>query len=368
MAETENLWGGRFTGKPDETFAEFNNSFRFDRRLFAADALTSIAHANALFNAHILNQSEAGTIIKSLKKLLDQAISEANFFENSDAEEDVHSFIESKLVAMIGETGKKLHAGRSRNDQVATAFRLWLREEIDVIRTEIRNLRNALLEAATRHKDAVLPGYTHMQKAQPILWAHWCLAYFEMFSRDRERLDEVWRRVNVLPLGAGTAFEIDREEIARALGFEGVAANSLDAAADADFAVEAVGACALLMIHLSRLAEDLIAYNSAEFGFINFDETFLDASNFPSPKKHSEILELIRAKAGRIFGHQSALFSTLKSLPLGVHKDLQESLTAVFDSVDTVKFCLSIVSIIVESLRVSETKTLAAINDYPNTD
>jgi argininosuccinate lyase len=187
-----------------------------------------------------------------------------------------------------------------------------------------------------------------------------------MFARDRERLDEVWRRVNVLPLGAGSAFEIDREEIARALGFEGVAANSLDAAADADFAVEAVSACSILMIHLSRLAEDLILYNSAEFGFINFGETLTENSNFPLPKKDSEVLELIRAKASRIFGHQSALFSTMKSLPLGVHKDLQEIVTAIFDSIDTVKLCLQICSTIVGGLRVNETKTLAAVNDCLN--
>ncbi|MDQ3220325.1 MAG: argininosuccinate lyase, partial [Acidobacteriota bacterium] len=291
MAETENLWGGRFTEKPDETFAEFNNSFRFDRRLFTADARASIAHANALFKAGVLIQSEAEAVIKGLQKLLDQAASDSRFFENSDAE-DVHSFIESMLVAMVGETGKKLHTGRSRNDQVVTAFRLWLRDGIDGIATEIRNLQNALLKAATRHKDAVLPGYTHMQKAQPILWAHWCLAYFEMFSRDDERLGEVRKRTNILPLGsaalAGTSFDIVRESVAKELGFDAITANSLDAVSDRDFAVEFIGACSLIMVHLSRLAEDLIIYCTSEFAFITLSDAVSTGSSIMPQKKNPD--------------------------------------------------------------------------------
>ncbi len=360
MAETENLWGGRFTGKPDETFAEFNNSFRFDRRLFTADVRASIAHANALFDASVLKRDETEAIIKNLQNLLDQAISDANFFENSDAE-DVHSFIESKLVAMIGETGKKLHAGRSRNDQVATAFRLWLREEIDVIRTEIRKFRNALLEAATRHKDAVLPGYTHMQKAQPILWAHWCLAYFEMSARDGERLGEVRRRTNILPLGsaalAGTSFEIDREAVAKDLGFEGVTANSLDAVSDRDFAVEFTGACSLIMVHLSRLAEDLIIYCTSEFGFITLSDAVSTGSSLMPQKKNPDALELIRGKAGRVFGHQTALLATLKGLPLAYNKDMQEDKEAVFDTADTVRICLRVAAIVLDHLSLNEPHT-----------
>jgi len=360
MAVTENLWGGRFTEKPDETFAEFNNSFRFDRRLFTVDARASIAHANALFKAGVLIQSEAEAVIKGLQKLLDQAASDSRFFENSDAE-DVHSFIESMLVAMIGETGKKLHTGRSRNDQVVTAFRLWLRDEIDVIRTEIRNLQNALLKAATHHKDAVLPGYTHMQKAQPILWAHWCLAYFEMFSRDDERLGEVRKRTNILPLGsaalAGTSFDIDRESVAKELGFDAVTANSLDAVSDRDFAVEFIGACSLIMVHLSRLAEDLIIYCTSEFGFVTLNEAVSTGSSIMPQKKNPDALELIRGKAGRIFGHQTALITTLKGLPMAYNKDMQEDKEAVFDTADTVKMCLRVAAIVLDNLSVNEERT-----------
>jgi len=360
MAETKNLWGGRFTGKPDETFAEFNSSFRFDRRLFGADVQASIAYATALFNAHVLEQGEAEAIIKSLEKMLDQANSDGSFFENSDAE-DVHSFIESKLVAMIGETGKKLHTGRSRNDQVATAFRLWLREEIDGIRTEMRNLQSALLNAATRHKDAILPGYTHMQKAQPILWAHWCLAYFEMSARDVERLGEVRRRTNILPLGsaalAGTSFDIDRETVAKELGFDGVTANSLDTVSDRDFAVEFTGACSLIMVHLSRFAEDLIIYSTSEFGFITLSDAVSTGSSLMPQKKNPDALELIRGKAGRVFGHQTALLTTLKGLPLAYNKDLQEDKEAVFDTADTVRMCLRVAAIVLDNLSVNEERT-----------
>ncbi len=360
MAETENLWGGRFTEKPDETFAEFNNSFRFDRRLFTADARASIAHANALFKAGVLIQSEAEAVIKGLQKLLDQAASDSRFFENSDAE-DVHSFIESMLVAIVGETGKKLHTGRSRNDQVVTAFRLWLRDGIDGIATEIRNLQNALLKAATRHKDAVLPGYTHMQKAQPILWAHWCLAYFEMFSRDDERLGEVRKRTNILPLGsaalAGTSFDIVRESVAKELGFDAITANSLDAVSDRDFAVEFIGACSLIMVHLSRLAEDLIIYCTSEFAFITLSDAVSTGSSIMPQKKNPDALELIRGKAGRIFGHQTALLTTLKGLPMAYNKDMQEDKEAVFDTADTVKMCLRVAAIVLDNLSVNDERT-----------
>ncbi|MBA2335953.1 MAG: argininosuccinate lyase, partial [Blastocatellia bacterium] len=269
--------------------------------------------------------------------------------------------IESKLVAMIGETGKKLHSGRSRNDQVATAFRLWLREEINGIRTEIRNLQNALLEAATRHKDAILPGYTHMQKAQPILWAHWCLAYFEMFARDGERLGEVRKRTNILPLGsaalAGTSFDIDREAVAKELGFDGITTNSLDAVSDRDFAVEFIGACSLIMVHLSRLAEDLIIYCTSEFAFITLSDAVSTGSSIMPQKKNPDALELIRGKAGRIFGHQTALLTTLKGLPMAYNKDMQEDKEAVFDTADTVKMCLRVAAIVLDNLSVNDERT-----------
>jgi argininosuccinate lyase len=370
MTDGKNLWGGRFSGKTDETFAEFNNSFKFDRRLFAADVRASIAHSDALFHAGVLTRLESDRIKNGLSTILKRADYDKNYFNDHQAE-DVHSFIEARLIQLIGDTGRKLHTGRSRNDQVATAFRLWLREEIVEISRAGRQLQKALLDAAQRQREAVLPGYTHLQRAQPILWAHWCLAYFEMFDRDRERLDEVWRRVNVLPLGsaalAGTSFEIDREAVARELGFEGVTANSLDAVSDRDFAIEFVGACALVMVHLSRFAEDLILYASSEFQFVELSDAVSTGSSLMPQKKNPDALELIRGKAGRIFGHQTALLSMMKGLPLAYNKDLQEDKEAVFDTVDNVKVSLQVAGIVLRNLRVNEEKTrLAATRGFLN--
>lgn len=370
MTDSKNLWGGRFTGAADETFARFNNSFGFDRRLFAADVRASVAHCEALFHAGVLTRLECEKIKNGLWTILKRADYDKNYFDETPAE-DVHSFIESRLVQLIGDTGRKLHTGRSRNDQVATAFRLWLREEIEKISGVVRGLQKALIETAEKQKEAVLPGYTHLQRAQPILWAHWCLAYYEMLVRDRERLDEVWRRTNILPLGsaalAGTSFEIDREAVAKELGFEGVTTNSLDAVSDRDFAVEFVGACSLIMAHLSRFAEDLILYASSEFQFIELSDAVSTGSSLMPQKKNPDALELIRGKAGRIFGHQMALLSTIKGLPLAYNKDLQEDKEAVFDTVDNVKICLEVAAIVLKNLRVNEEKTVqAATKGYLN--
>lgn len=363
MTESKNLWGGRFTGKADETFARFNNSFTFDRRLFETDVRAGIAHCEALFQAGVLTRLEAEKIKNGLWTILKRADYDKDYFDESPAE-DVHSFIEARLVQLIGDTGRKLHTGRSRNDQVATAFRLWLREEIEKISVAARDLQKALLESAENQKEAVLPGYTHLQRAQPVLWAHWCLAYFEMLSRDRERLDEVWRRTNILPLGsaalAGTSFEIDREAVAQELGFEGVTANSLDAVSDRDFAVEFVGACALVMAHLSRFSEDLILYASSEFGFVELSDAVSTGSSLMPQKKNPDALELIRGKTGRIFGHQIALLTTIKGLPLAYNKDLQEDKEAVFDTVETTKICLEVAAIVLKNLHVNEEKTRRA--------
>ncbi|MEO7674839.1 MAG: argininosuccinate lyase [Pyrinomonadaceae bacterium] len=369
MDKTAQLWGGRFTGKPDETFAEFNNSYRFDRRLFAADVRASIAHANGLARADVLSVDEAASITGALRTMLELAAGDPAYME-SDAE-DVHSFIESRLVELIGDTGKKVHTGRSRNDQVATAFRLWLRDEIGNIRTDAKILQFGLIAAAERHKSAVLPGYTHLQRAQPVLWAHWCLAYFEMLARDLDRLSEVRRRVNVMPLGsaalAGTSFSVDREAVAAELGFESVSANSLDAVSDRDFAVEFVGACSLVMVHLSRLAEDLIIYATTEFGFLTLSDAVSTGSSLMPQKKNPDALELLRGKAGRVFGHQTALLTILKGLPMAYNKDMQEDKEAVFDTVDTVRICLSVAAIVLNNLTVNEIRTReAAVKGYLN--
>src|ERR1043166_7064154 len=269
MADSKNLWGGRFKGDPDPGFAAFNSSFRFDRRLFEADVTASIAYARALVGAGVLTIDESTTITSALQQMFAAGHADSDYFNDSSAE-DVHSFVEAKLVESIGDVGRKLHTGRSRNDQVATDFRLWLRQAIDDLVDQLRQTQLALLEFAEGHREVVIPGYTHLQRAQPVLLAHWCLAYFEMLERDRERLADVRRRVNVMPLGsaalAGTSYPIDRETVARALGFAAVSRNSLDAVSDRDFGVEFLSACSLLMVHLSRLAEDIILYATTEFG------------------------------------------------------------------------------------------------------
>ncbi len=369
MTNSKNLWGGRFTEGANETFAEFNNSFGFDRRLFGADVRASMAHCDGLFHAGVLTRLESERIKNGLVTLLKRADFDKNYFDENA--EDVHSFIEGKLIHLIGDTGRKLHTGRSRNDQVATAFRLWLREEITEISKFTRDLQKALLDLAEKNKDAILPGYTHLQRAQPVLWAHWCLAYYEMLVRDRERLDEVWRRVNVLPLGsaalAGTSYEIDREAVAKDLGFDGVTANSLDAVSDRDFAIEFVGTCSVLMMHLSRLSEDLIVYATNEFGFIELGDAISTGSSLMPQKKNPDALELIRGKAARVFGHHSALLTMMKGLPLAYNKDMQEDKEAVFDTVDTVSLTLRVTRIVLQNIRINTEKTrLAAAKGYLN--
>jgi argininosuccinate lyase len=370
MTNSKNLWGGRFTEGANETFAEFNNSFRFDRRLFFADIRASIAHCDGLFHAGVLTRLESERIKNGLQTLLKRADFDKKYFDEITAE-DVHSFIESRLTQLVGDTGRKLHTGRSRNDQVATAFRLWLREEIIDISKLVRELQKSLVDLAEKNKDAILPGYTHLQRAQPVLWAHWCLAYFEMLARDRERLDEVWRRVNVLPLGsaalAGTSYEIDREAVARDLGFDGVTANSLDAVSDRDFAIEFIGACSILMMHLSRLSEDLIIYATNEFGFIELGDAISTGSSLMPQKKNPDALELIRGKSARVFGHHSALLTMMKGLPLAYNKDMQEDKEAIFDTVDTVSLTLRVTEIVLRNIKINAEKSqLAATKGYLN--
>lgn len=361
MNKSGKLWGGRFTKGPNETFSEFNDSFRFDRRLFAADVRCSIAHAGGLLRAGLLSADEAEAIKNALQKMLIDAETDGYFSSNA---EDVHSFIESKLIETIGDAGRKLHTGRSRNDQVATAFRYWLRGEIDDIDRLLRLAQAALLDLAERHRSAVIPGYTHLQKAQPVMFAHWCLAYFEMLKRDRERLADARKRVDVMPLGsgalAGTGFPIDREDVAKELGFASVSANSLDAVSDRDFAIEFVSACSLVMAHLSRLAEDLIIYCSNEFGYITLSDAVSSGSSLMPQKKNPDALELLRGKAGRIFGHNISLLTMIKGLPLAYNKDMQEDKEAVFDTVDTVKISLRAATIVLENAFLNEDRARKA--------
>ncbi|HEY6186963.1 MAG TPA: argininosuccinate lyase [Pyrinomonadaceae bacterium] len=370
MSETKNLWGGRFKGEADPGFVEFNRSFSFDRRIFEADVRASLAHCEALRGAGVLDASEAARIRNGLETILKRAATDARYFDELPSE-DIHSFIEARLVQLIGDTGRKLHAGRSRNDQVATALRLWLRDEIDRISERVRAAQAALLELAEAHREAVIPGYTHLQRAQPVLWAHWCLAYFEMLRRDQERLREVRRRVNVLPLGsaalAGTSYRIDRAAVALELGFEGISRNSLDAVSDRDFCIEFASAASLIMLHLSRLAEDIILYATTEFGFLELSDAVATGSSIMPQKKNPDSMELVRGKAGRVFGNTMGLLATLKGLPLAYNKDMQEDKEAVFDTVDTVAASLEVTRTVLGNVRVREGVTReAAARGYMN--
>ena len=363
MDESNNLWGGRFTGKTDAGFVEFNRSFKFDRRLFEADIRASIAHCHGLRGAGVLRVQESDEITSALENILERASKAANYFDELPSE-DVHSFIETRLIEMVGDVGRKLHTGRSRNDQVATALRLWLRDEVDAIVYRLRGTQEVLLNVAEAHGAAVLPGYTHLQRAQPVLWAHWCLAYFEMFVRDRERLVEVRRRTNAMPLGsaalAGTSYKVDRDAVAKELGFDSVSRNSLDAVSDRDFCIEFASGVSLIMVHLSRLAEDIIIYSTSEFGFIELSDAVATGSSLMPQKKNPDSMELVRGKSARVFGNTISLLTMMKGLPLAYNKDMQEDKEAVFDIVDTVKSALTVTAVVLRNLRLNEEKALAA--------
>jgi len=370
LSETKNLWGGRFTGEADKQFVEFNRSFGFDRRLFAADVRASIAHCEGLRVAGVLGTEEAGRITAGLETIIECAAKDANYFDEIAAE-DVHSFVEARLVGIVGDDGRRLHTGRSRNDQVATDFRLWLRDEIDAISQKVKTLKTALVDSAEAHANAVLPGYTHLQRAQPVLWAHWCLAYFEMLARDSERLSDARQRTNVMPLGsaalAGTSYPINREAVARLLGFDSVSRNSLDAVSDRDFCVEFASACSLIMVHLSRLAEDIILYATTEFGFLELSDAVATGSSLMPQKKNPDSMELVRGKAGRVFGNTLGLLTMLKGLPLAYNKDMQEDKEAVFDAADTVSQSLEVAATVLGNMRVREDRTReAAARGYMN--
>jgi argininosuccinate lyase len=367
-----NLWGGRFTGETDKHFAAFNSSFSFDRRLIFADLRACAVHARALGRVGVLHQSEVEAITDGLKKIGEMA-ADPGFLDRPEfaATEDVHSFIESRLVELIGQTGYKLHTGRSRNDQVAVATRLFLRDEIVAADEALGDAQRALIELAERYVADPLPGYTHLQKAQPALFAHFLLAYFQMLSRDRERMVDVKRRVNVLPLGsgalAGTNFPVDREWMAAELGFDGVTRNSIDAVSDRDYIIEFVSASAITMMHLSRLAEDLIIYSTQEFGFIKLGDAISTGSSIMPQKKNPDSLELIRGKSARVFGHLTAMLTMTKGLPLAYNKDLQEDKEALFDTIDTLIGGLRVTATALRNIELNRERARAAsITDYTN--
>ncbi|HEB77125.1 MAG TPA: argininosuccinate lyase [Methylothermaceae bacterium] len=342
MAEQDKLWGGRFSQPTDRFVEEFTASVHFDKRLAPYDIQGSIAHARMLRKIGVLTEGECQTIIEGLQRILDEI--EQGKFRWSVALEDVHMNIEARLTELVGEAGKKLHTARSRNDQVATDLRLWLREEIGHILTELWRLQSALLDLADAEAETIMPGFTHLQVAQPVTFGHHMLAWFEMLQRDRERLLDCRRRVNVMPLGAaalaGTSFPIDRFHTAELLGFDRPAANSLDAVSDRDFAIEFSAAAALLLMHLSRFSEELVLWTSAQFDFIELPDAFCTGSSIMPQKKNPDVPELVRGKSGRVFGHLTGLLTLMKAQPLAYNKDNQEDKEPLFDCVDTVKNCL----------------------------
>jgi len=338
------LWAGRFN-EPTDAFVEaFTASVEFDQRLADFDIEGSIAHATMLAQQQILSNEESELIIAGLNKIRDRIHS--GQFNWSVELEDVHMNIESALTAEIGDAGKKLHTGRSRNDQVATDVRLWLRYETDLIIKEIRRFQEALLDLATREADTILPGFTHLQTAQPITFGHHMMAWFEMLERDAGRYIGALKRMNTLPLGAaalaGTTYPIDRHLTARLLGFDAPAENSLDAVSDRDFAIEFTSASSILMMHLSRMSEELIIWSSAQFHFITLSDSFCTGSSIMPQKKNPDVPELIRGKSARVFGHLMSLLTLMKSQPLAYNKDNQEDKEPLFDTVDTIKGSLKV--------------------------
>ncbi|KJS01017.1 MAG: argininosuccinate lyase [Peptococcaceae bacterium BRH_c4a] len=356
------LWGGRFQKKTSAMVDDFHSSISFDCRLYRYDIEGSMAHAEMLGKTGIITPGEAGTIVDGLKEVLSDI--ENGLVEFSVSAEDIHMNIEQILTDRIGAVAKKLHTARSRNDQVALDIRMYLRDEIDNTVKLLDHLRETLAEMARGHLDTVMPGYTHLQRAQPITLAHHLMAYVQMFGRDRQRLLDCRRRVNVLPLGAGalagTTFPLDPEFVAGKLGFDGVAQNSLDAVSDRDFAVEFTACASIIMVHLSRFCEEIILWSSAEFSFIELDDEYSTGSSMMPQKKNPDVAELIRGKSGRVFGDLTALLTMLKGIPLAYNKDMQEDKEALFDALDTVKKCLAVIRPMLATLRVRKENMLEA--------
>jgi argininosuccinate lyase len=356
------LWGGRFEQGPSEVFERFSNSLAFDRRLIDADILGSQAFARALERVGILTAAERGAIVKAFGEILEESRL-PEFFDRA-TDEDVHTLVIRKLSEKAGVLAEKIHTGRSRNEQVSLDTRLWLRGAIDEVRSRLTALMESLLGLARRDPAAVLPGFTHMRRAQAVLWPHYLLAYFEMFARDWERFGQARKAANLLPLGsgalAGSGFPFDREKIARDLDFEGITRNSMDVSADRDFVLDFLHAAALTMLHLSRLSEDWILYSSEEFGWLELGDGVTSGSSLMPQKKNPDSLELIRGKCGRVFGDYNSLFMTMKGLPLTYDRDMQEDKEPLFDAVDQLSGSLEMARVVVESAQLDPDRTLAA--------
>lgn len=338
------LWGGRFTKETDQLVNQFNSSISFDQRFYKEDIQGSIAHATMLGKMQIISEKESITIVDGLKSILSDLENQALIIDESF--EDIHSFIESTLISRIGEVGKKLHTGRSRNDQVALDMKMYVKKEIIEIKTLLKNLQKSLLFIIKDNIYTIMPGYTHLQKAQPITLAHHLMSYFEMLKRDSSRLDDCYTRMNVLPLGSGalaaTTFQLDREYVAELLDFDRVTLNSIDGVSDRDYLIELLSALSTLMMHLSRFSEEIILWASNEWQFVTLDDGYSTGSSIMPQKKNPDIAELVRGKVGRVYGSLLSILTVMKGIPLAYNKDMQEDKELTFDSIDTVKGCLSL--------------------------
>ncbi|MGD1335843.1 argininosuccinate lyase [Vibrio harveyi] len=364
------LWGGRFTQAADTRFKDFNDSLRFDYRLAEQDIVGSIAWSKALLSVDVLSANEQQKLELALNELKLEVMEDPHQILRSDAE-DIHSWVEQQLINKVGDLGKKLHTGRSRNDQVATDLKLWCRQQGQQLLIALDRLQTQMVGVAKQHQGTVLPGYTHLQRAQPVTFAHWCLAYVEMFERDYSRLNDALKRLDTCPLGsgalAGTAYPIDREELAHNLGFHRATRNSLDSVSDRDHVMELMSVASISMLHLSRLAEDMIFYNSGESNFIELADTVTSGSSLMPQKKNPDALELIRGKTGRVYGALAGMMMTVKALPLAYNKDMQEDKEGLFDALDTWNDCMEMAALCFDGIKVNGERTLeAAKQGYAN--
>lgn len=366
---SEKLWGGRFAKTTDEMINEFQASIGFDRRMYREDIAGSIAHAAMLAHVGIISAADRASIEKGLRDILAQI--DAGTFEFSTALEDIHMNIEKRLTDAIGDAGSRLHTARSRNDQVALDTHMFVRRSIVEVLDHIRELQEALVESSERHREVIMPGYTHLQRAQPILFAHHLMAYFGMLARDFERFQGIYARADIMPLGAGalagTTLPIDRAFVAKKLNFERIYANSMDAVSDRDYILEFLSAASILMVHFSRLSEEIILWCSREFSFVELDDAHCTGSSMMPQKKNPDVSELVRGKTGRVVGHLMATLTAVKGLPLAYNKDLQEDKEGLFDAIDTVKFSLSVYARLIRGMKVREDVMRRAVEeDFSN--
>ena len=369
MSENKKLWGGRFEKSTDEMINEFQASINFDKRMYREDIEGSIAHAKMLAAQEIISTEDCQKIVAGLNEILTQI--DNGEFNFDVALEDIHMNIEKALTDKIGDAGGRLHTARSRNDQVALDTHLYMRRQTKEVQKLITELQKAIERAANKYRAVIMPGYTHLQRAQPILLSHHLLAYFSMLARDFERFTGVYERADIMPLGAGalagTTFNIDRQNVATALNFKRIYNNSLDAVSDRDYILEFLSAASILMVHLSRLSEELILWCSREFSFIELDDAHCTGSSMMPQKKNPDVPELVRGKTGRVIGHLMAMLTTVKALPLAYNKDLQEDKEGLFDAIDTIKFSLAVFAQIIDGMKVNENNMRRAVEeDFSN--